>query len=344
MQRLKYLIRITAIFLTLGSVSAISSAQPNIVPEEVHSLLLQGNEYLVLQRYSKADSIAELIIHLYPDHPAGYLFSLGVLQWEAMDFEELVPESSIRPWLLKAQDAIEKYQRDNPESLWNQFFLGSLYGYDSYARAQRGDWFGGFRKAISSTTEFENAIKKDSSFYDAYAGPGTYYYWKSRKTESIHWLPFVSDNREQGIAMLNIAIEKGVYNKFTAVSALLTILIDAERYDEAIRLAETYLTLYPKNRILLWSLASVYQKTNNSEKALVIYERLLETMKEDRPNIYNEIVCRINIIKIVRTLHLKKNIDIHVSKILSYKTHAFPPHLTERAKKHFDYLQEESTH
>jgi tetratricopeptide (TPR) repeat protein len=179
----------------------------------------------------------------------------------------------------------------------------------------------------------ETAVSRDSFLVDAYTGIGTYYYWKTRKIEFLTWLPFVADRREQGIALLQQCARGGAYNRFAAMSALVTIYLDAARYDKAAETARSALAVYPKNRIFLWGLATSLERGGNAKEAADAYARLLQSILDDtRPNIYNELVCRLNLLTLRIRLNAEGDRGRELSRIRELAARQFPKHLEERVE------------
>ena len=222
-------------------------------------------------------------------------------------------------------------------SPWKEYFLATADGYDAYERMDRGDWFGGVNKGMSSASVFEDAIAQDSSFYDAYIGAGTYYYWRSEKTKSFNWLPFVKDRRERGIEMLQLGAERSEYNRFTAMSGLISILLDANDYDAVIKWSRLGLATYPNNRTFLWGLATALDRAKFSQEAVREYQILQHSLQDSHaPHPYNEIVCRLNLAKcqfaVGDTVHAKCNLHA----LLNFRSASFPSTLTDRANAKFE--------
>ena len=92
---------------------------------------------------------------------------------------------------------------------------------------------------------------------------GTYYYWSSRKTAFLRWLPFIKDDRELGIKMLIVGAERSEYNRFAAMSALVSIYLDAENYKQVEEWSRRGLKSYPENRIFLWGLATALDRSKH---------------------------------------------------------------------------------
>ena len=313
----------------LGAVS--SHAQWKLDPS-LHSLVISGIDFILNQDYGRADSLFRVVTDRYPDYPAGYLYRAAVMQAYNIDFDVPIEQEKFDSLLV-----IGKHTAEKISSPWSGYFLGTADGYDAYERVERGDWFGGVRKGMSSASKFEEIIDKDSSFYDAYAGIGTYYYWRSRKTEFIRWLPFVKDDRALGISMLVTGAERSEYNRFAAMSALVSIYLDAENYKQAETWSKRGLNSYPENRFFLWGLATALDRENRSAEAVPAYTTLLENIERAHaPHPYNEIVCRLNLVKSKVVVNDTADVFNHLNKILSYETSSFPVNIKPRADAKFE--------
>jgi tetratricopeptide (TPR) repeat protein len=298
----------------------------------LHSLVVSGIDCILKHEYDQADSIFKIVIKIYPDHPAGYLYRAAVMQAYTMDFDVPIEQDKFDSLLDSGKNAAE-----NISPPWSEYFLGTADGYDAYERVERGDWFGGARKGISSASKYEKILEKDSSFYDAYVGIGTYYYWRSRKTEFLQWLPFIKDDRARGIQMLMIGADRSEYNRFAAMSALISIYLDEEKYKQAEEWSRRGLQSYPENRIFLWGLATALDRQNRSAQAVAAYSNLLEKIVHGHaPHPYNEIVCRLNLVKSKMALNDTTDVFDHLHQILSYETYVFPSKLQSRAGAKFE--------
>jgi hypothetical protein len=326
--------RIQNIFLLIILFGAIADSQRKLEPS-LHSLVAQGIDLILNQEYNRADSLFNVVIIRYPDHPAGFLYKDAVLQAYAMDFDVPVERQKFDSLLELGR---KKAQRI--ESPWREYFLGTADGYEAYEKVERGDWFGGVRKGMASASWFEDIIEKDSSFYDAYVGVGAYYYWSSRKTAFIRWLPFIKDYREQGIGMLVTGAELSEYNRFAAISALVSIYLDAEEYKKVEEWSRYGLKFYPKNRVFLWGLATALDRQKCFRDAVVAYDCLLENiLNVHAPNTYGEIVCRLNLAKSKLAIEDTTGVLNHLHIILSYENSSFPDNLKTRAKSKFEETQ-----
>lgn len=298
----------------------------------IDSLLRTGIDLTLRHEYGNAREVFRSLSRKYPEDPAGYVFESGVLQTMAMDYEEYIPgaefDSLITLAKTRAEAAIELY----PKSGWPHLLLGTAIGSDAFTRAQRGDWFAAATLGMSSASSFESALDIDSSLVDAFAGIGTYYYWKTRRIQFLTWLPFVADRREEGIALLRRCMEEGVYNRYAAMSSLVGIYNDAEEYEKSVAVAQGALTRYPGNRIFLWGLATALERDGRLPEAIDAYARLLAAIRSDsRSNRYNELVCRLKLLTLNMNVHGRDSVQGAIEEILPLTVGPFPEHLSERA-------------
>jgi tetratricopeptide (TPR) repeat protein len=231
-------------------------------------------------------------------------------------------------------------ERDG-EVKWGHFFVGTAEGYDSYAHVHRGDWVNGTLKGFASVSAFKDAIRLDSSMYDAYAGIGAFYYWRSRKTEYFNWLPFIGDARTEAFTFLKKTIDHGLYNRYTALSMLAAMHADAGFYDKAIVCSRAGLERYPSNQVFLWALATAWNKLGNSREAADAYERLIRAFSEEKDDSrYNEIVCRLNLSRLKLELGDTLQAREHLVAILKFRRGDVPAHLQIRAEDKLEQAKE----
>ncbi len=294
---------------------------------------MRGTDLILRQEYASAESTFADLRRRFPCHPAGYLYEAAVLQAQALDFGTFVPRPAFDSLLERGRDACTAL----PDPEWTQYFLATADGYDAVARAERGDWLGGIRKGLASASVFEDLVAADSGFIDAYAGVGTYLYWRSRKTAFLRWLPFVADDRAEGIALLERCAREGTYNRFAAVSSLVSLFLDREAYPDAETWSRIGLQTYPDNRVFLWGLATALDREHRSAEAVGAYRTLLASiLSSHSPNPYNEIVCRLNLARCAIASQQPDSVRPELTAVLRYEHFAFPDAYRSRAQQKFD--------
>jgi len=309
------------------------------LPADLNALVREGIDFTLRQEYDRADSVFKEVVAKYPKDPIGYLYSAAVMQAKSIDYLDPLNFDAFDSLLARAETCAQAIVDNAPHSSVGYYYRGTAIGYDAYAQVDAGKWLAGIMKGLSAASDFKEAVELDSSFYDAYVGLGTYYYWKSRKAEFLNWA--LGDRRAEGIRLLEIAAEKGDQNRFTALSALTTIYLDSRDYELAIRCAKRALSQYPENRIFLWGLAAAQEQSGKFEDATETYRHLLTNILDARiVNPYNEILCRLNLVKAQIALRQIQNVDAQIDAILAFEHYVFPENLAKRARVKFEQARE----
>jgi len=285
----------------------------------VNSLLKSGIDCIINQNYSQAKSEFEKLNTKYPDLPFGKIYLAAVEIARSFDYGEGYNGDVISKYLNAAKYQSEKLLNKYPENIWNHYFLGLTEGYISYYEGLNGSWLTSLKEGINSASNFEECLKRNPDFFEAYSGLGTYKYWKSAKTKFLSWLPFVHDDRADGINYLEKAIDKSSYNTYLAVNSLIWIYIDKKNFDNAIQISEKTLKEYPKSRFFKWGLARAYEDIDRL-KAINSYNEILNSYPNlNSMNHYNEIVLKHLIAQLYEKLGEKSKALKLCNEIMSIK-------------------------
>ncbi|HTP13436.1 MAG TPA: bacterial transcriptional activator domain-containing protein [Bacteroidota bacterium] len=304
------------------------------IPEELDRLITQGIDLTLKQDYERADSVCRVATDRFPEDPLGYLYRAAVMQTRSMDYLDPLNFDTFDSLLAIARVHAEKIVDSHPQSPLGYFLLATAEGEGAYARVDAGNWLSGVTRGLGAASDFKKAVALDSACYDAYVGVGTYYYWKSKKAGFLNWA--LGDRRAEGIRLLEIAAVRGVYNRLAALSALTAIYTDAGEYDNAIRCATEGLRVYPDNRIFLWGISAAQERSGKYADAAQTYEHLLRTILGVKmPNPYNEMLCRLNLVKAYRAVGQSAGLREHLNAILSFERFSFPGNLANRAQEKF---------
>jgi tetratricopeptide (TPR) repeat protein len=137
---------------------------------------------------------------------------------------------------------------------------------------------GGFVDGLKGRNNLVKALAVDSNLYDVYYGLGSYHFWRSLKSKSFWWLPFIGDNRQKGIEMIKSVIEKGKYAKQDAQFALVRIWVENKEYDKAFNQINKLSQIYPHKPFLLWFLGQAQLENNMYSEAIQTYLDLLKVL------------------------------------------------------------------
>ncbi|HKI77180.1 MAG TPA: hypothetical protein VKA26_01415 [Ignavibacteriaceae bacterium] len=293
MQETEHLVHFNKIFFCLIYFILLNNLNAQVYPDKkVDSLLQDGISNIILQNYELAKETFDYLNLKYPRLPLGNIYLASTEIAKAYDYESKFNSDYIELNLDSAEIKANRLLDKDDENPWYRYFAGLKNGYYAYYEALNKSWLSALSNGVNAIKDFDKCLKIDTSFYEVYTAIGAFQYWKSRKTEIIKWLPFVKDEKEQGVKNLQIAVANSKYNHYFAVNSLLWIYIDQRKFKEAIELSNKALEEYPGSRFFMWPLARAYEE-NYSRKAIDVYQQLLNSYsKLGKTNNFNEIVIK----------------------------------------------------
>jgi hypothetical protein len=278
------------LFINLLFLSCTVSFSQVYPDYQVDSLLKKGISSIILQDYALAEKTFLNLDTEFPQLPLGKIYLAAVRIAKSYDYGEDYAESYIDSLLNSAKKQSGKLLEKDENNIWNKYFLSISEGYLSYFGALNGDWLNSLSEGVDALNGFDEIIEQDRNFYEAYIAVGTFKYWKSRKTEFLEWLPGYTDEKNEGIDLLEKAVKHFSYNKYLAVNSLIWIYIDQKKFVQAEKTAKTALEEYPGSRFFMWGLARAYEETN-PPKSVKVYFEILRSLPGNL-NPYNEIVLK----------------------------------------------------
>ncbi len=303
------------ILLTAGG---ILKAQ-EIPDPEINSLINSGIRDIITQDYRSAFEKFDSLDKKYPELPLGRIYTAAAEIAEAYDFGEKFDGAQIIKDLTKAKDLSEALLDKDSKNIWNRYFLALSEGYYAYFEALNQRWVSAITNGLNSVGDFEKCLKLNPDFYEAYIAIGTYKYWKSRKTEFLQWLPFLTNEEKAGVGLLEESVKHPTYNTYLAINSLIWIYIDRKEYKKAELLADSSLRYYPGSRFFMWGLARACEETDPG-RAIKIYGEILGSYPSSgRGRVYNEIVIKHIIAQIYQRTGRKEEALQLCREILSIK-------------------------
>lgn len=276
-------------FLILISSFSYPQRFPDIF---VHKHLKNGIKKIIDQNYDEARIIFSQLDRARKDLPLGKIYLAATEIAESFDFEKPYNDQLISRYLNDAKKISERRLEENVSDIWNNYFLALTEGYEAYYESLNGNWLAAFSKGLNSVSYFEDCLNIDKNFYEALIAIGTFKFWRSKKTEFLNWLPFVSDEKVNGIDLLKKASAMSDYNSYLAVHSLIWIYIEQKEYKLAAELAEKILSDYPNSRIFKWGLARAYEDVD-PVKSVIVYKEILDSYPSSiKRNIVNEVTIK----------------------------------------------------
>lgn len=267
--------RIYLIILALFLINHKSLSQ--VYPDQlVHKALKSGIELIVDQKYDEAINIFETLDKFRKDLPLGKIYLAATLIAESYDYQQPFNDDKIKTYLDEAINLSENLLKKDDTNIWYNYFYALSTGYSAYYDALKNNWLSALTTAINSVSAFEYCFKLDDHFYESLIAIGNYKFWRSKKTEYFNWLPFLDDEKVEGIEYLKKAINSSGYNSYLATYSLTWIYIEQEDYANAIKIAEKGLLKNPTSRLFKWGLARAYEEIDPA-KAISLYFDILNS-------------------------------------------------------------------
>ena len=289
---MRYSFRIFLISLAL-TYTAVSQTP---FTSDVDSLILHGIDCTFTCEFDSAMDLFQSVVDQYPEHIVGYFYQAATLQSKMMDYETDLWEE---PFYQKIDQAISVGQRQIEEARddpWTYFYLGNTYSYKGLYQAKTGGLIPGFINARKGLYYLEKSVELDSSLYDAYLVIGNFKYWEGRFYRYLKWLPWVSDERREGLRMIRQSIKQGTFSRWVGLNSLAWIEFDRKRFVIALKLFREGLRRYPGSRFFLWGMAHASFRMKNYIEAILYYQEILDSiLSNDLNNGYNEAECHLKI-------------------------------------------------
>lgn len=262
------------------------------------------------------------MIEKYPDNPAGYLYLAGAVQAEFSDYEDGFDRPLFDSLLAKGEALADRLIERKDSADWGYYYAGTALSYRAFSESERGNWPSVIIDGMNSAKMFERCLELNPKFYDAMSGLGTYYYWRSKKTEFLSWLPFVTDRKKEGVSLLTSAVENGTYDTFEAMNSLILVLTEEARYGEALPITLRALAKYPDNRSFLWCLVGIVERTSRRDTAAIksaVTRLLASVVNAPVRNHYYEAACRLKLAQYAMADHEYARVMEECTAILRYK-------------------------
>ncbi len=225
-----------------------------------------------------------------PGKPIYHLLCAAVAHAEMLDAEDFSRERVFFGHVDTSVDLLEKWEKENPDDAWGQFFLGTAHGYKSVLYAQKKSWLKSLVAGLKAKGKFKKAIEIDPALYDAYTGMGNYHYWSTVKLGK--YIPFLPNNRDKGILELKLAVDSSLFSSLPARAGLAWALIQEKEYKQAIEIGRRMEEETGGGRNSLWILGGAYWRTGNLNLAADYYSRLIDSFNATgNQNYYNLIFC-----------------------------------------------------
>jgi len=323
----------------LFTLYCLLTTAPNLNPPEVQALLQSGLAFAYVEEFDSAAVYFDELIERYPQNPSGYFFKAALLQVKMLDRSDYRAEeeylSLMRTAIHRSEDILE-----HENNLWAEFYLGSGYTYRAVHEGLKGNYWETFKYGVKGGRILQNIIKKDSTFYDAYLGAGSYEYFWARASRYLFIPNLGGGNVTEAIRKLHVAAEKSQYSGPTAKNSLVFIYGEEKMFAAADQIIEELLDAYPRGKTFLWSKAELDFKKENYRHALQSYAELYSRYNaENTKNYANLAQSKLYMGKCYIELGEKTNARAALKDVVNYKEQAGQyPKIKDYAREAYNLL------
>lgn len=271
---------------------AKTSVSASPLPAEMHEYAMATIENIYKENYDQAETEAKKIIRKFPEHPAGYFFeAIAIDAWMAHYWSKSREDEFYKYCDLSISKGEELLEQDRNNE-WVKFFIAGADGYKGTYEARFERWITAFRYGWQGVSKLIDMESSKSSIMDLNYGIGNYDYWRSAMIKMLWFMPKVDDRRQKGIDRLYMVKEKGIYTRDAASSALVDILLNEKRYQEALELSSEMLKKYPSSQLFLFGKAEAHFGLDQNDKSVLYFEMLQKKCEQyTEGDNYMVIVC-----------------------------------------------------
>lgn len=287
----KYPVRSYCWFIVLLFLLGSNPVDAESLPDSIRQRINLGIELTINQQYDRAEEVMNGLEHYAPCPALRDLYLAAVVDMKMVDRADFDSERRLLELLDHAREQSDtRYAATRGNSAL--FIRSSAELYLAHHYQRRGEWLAMYRNGVRGVEGLEQLLTQDSTWQVAKLGLGNYLYWKSRYLQKLTWLPFVTDDRRQGIDMLLDIYQNGDLGRWVAASNLTWILLDYGRPEQALEIAQAGLERFPNSTHFRFPEAQIYWKTEKYDLAKTHYEELLTRVEAlNQPSRYNEIFC-----------------------------------------------------
>ncbi len=256
---------VLVLLLLVPFLAGVSHAEtfpfPYISPE-LDRTILMAESMVMDRRYREVREVFDRMEQHDPDSllpSMGRLLSLMVQSLEKGAPKDLL-EKEFAAEFPKNRALLKKVERRGGLNAWDHFLLGGSLGVRGLYELEHRRYLAAFMHGMRALSHIHVAARLDPEIHDLAFATGMYKYYRSVKTRYLWFLPFVGDQREEGLAEIRQALQEGHYAVPAAKIALVMLSEREGRDVEGIRLGRRYLREYPNCKLIRDALEAMEQR------------------------------------------------------------------------------------
>lgn len=291
-------------------------------PSEIQHLIRTGLAYAYVEQFDSARIYFDSITTIAPENPAGSFYTGALLQLKMMDECRYDDEEEyfrfMRETIIQAESILKR-----EDNLWAEFYLGSSYTYQAVYEGFKGNYYETFKYGVHGGRILQNIIKKDTTFYDAYLGAGSFEYFWARAARYLPVLKLAGGNASEAIRKIHVAAKESFYSGPTARNSLVFIYGEENEFRQADSIIMELLNEFPGGRTFLWNKAELRFKKKDYSSAIEHFQDLFTTYNTMTDKNYSNLAqCKLYIGKCYFELKKTDEARETLKAVISYKPHS----------------------
>ena len=279
----------------------VSYASTRNIPAGLDSLVLSAKNNLYNFRIHRVDLTINKMIKEYPSFPQGYLN--GALLTLIRYSQDMTNDSlalALNRQADRAADIATAFSKKHPKDAGARLNYGLAQGLKGVYAVIRRSYFKGYWYGKKAKGAMEDAVKMDSTCYDAYLGLGIFHYYASLLPGFTRFLAGIlgfPGNKELGKKEILKTAEKGRYLRAEARFSYYTIRYFLEgAINESIHGLKKMAEKYPTNYAITLFLGYHYRHRGNIPEAMTYFRSVPDSFMQILPQVtqlkyYNLGVC-----------------------------------------------------
>ncbi len=252
----------------------------------------EAADAMMAGHYGEAEALFDRFIRENPTEPAGPLMKAAVIHYHSIDYDDFSRSDEFFRLLDMAENLALKKTDEDRDDVWGWYFLYSAWILKAVWSVTSGNFLSGIinaRTAVKGMSRIEytsptlercRSEVNNAVFFDTQLTIGSYRFWKSEMTKSIRWLPFIDDQRKQGITEIEEALAKGTLVSPLSSTVLIEILM-VYNVKRAIAYSESLAVQYPSCRLFRWQLGESLKRDGRYKDAVRVITGIAEEMAND---------------------------------------------------------------
>ncbi|MFA7420229.1 MAG: tetratricopeptide repeat protein [Melioribacteraceae bacterium] len=256
---------------------------------QVQSLVKQGMNEAYNFQFESAEKTFNRVLELRPNSPEGYYRNALIHFWIFLGSRNEGEYQTFLKFADLAQQKADALLSKNPKDIETKYLAANLASFRAMAQATNNQSVDAFWSSKQAVSQFEEIIKANPRYYDAYLGLGLFDYAMSFVPDFLKWavnLTGLSSDKARGFRYIKTALRKGTTVKTEAAFHLSKVYNDyLAEYDSGYVILQDLTSKYPRNGLFAYQSAVSLIKAKQLDRAISVLDRVISIKNKRVPQI-----------------------------------------------------------